>query len=284
MNKVITSIGRINSFLVLSIVILFVGYLVFLRYFQSFLPLPVFIEAKRIYMIILAIGFFALIPISLVTNYPIIIRIVISMFVIPFCCVFSYLSIDVPQRILKSKDFDNHRYHITVEGDFDQSFVIYRIYKCESDDLKCQELYYDYSASIDDVEFVEDEKMNELQVIFRGIMKYTDSLHPRQILTSEKYMGFIYSVTIPPVDVYPIYGSSSRQFAYSLFRCSTSYKECQKLPFSYSDTGGSIRLIINEDTDELEMYNWQSDTGRVLIFSYGANLKCHVEQCVYPTE
>jgi hypothetical protein len=288
MNKIIASIRRISGFLVTSIVILFVGYFVFLRYFQSFLPLPVFIEAKRIYMNILAIGFFALIPISLVINYPIIIRTVLSMLVILSCCVFSYLSIDIPERILTSTEFNNHQYHITVEGDFDQNFVTYIVYKCDVDNFKCQELYSDYSSSIDSVDFVVDEKLNELHYIhytmFNRIMKYTDGLQPRQILASEEYKGFIYNVTIPSVDVYPIYGSSSEQYAYFLYRCSTSYKECQKLPFSYSDTGGDIWLIINEDTNELEMYNWQSDTHDVLIFTYGDKPKCHVEQCSYQDE
>ena len=165
MNKVIASIGRTSSFLVLSIVILFVGYFIFLRYFQSFLPLPVFIEAKHIYMIILAIGFFALIPISWVTNYPSIIRTALSMLVIIFCCVFSYLSIDIPERILTSTEFNNHQYHITVEGDFDQNFVTYIVYKCDVDNFKCQELYSDYSSSIDNVDFVVDEKLNELHYV-----------------------------------------------------------------------------------------------------------------------
>ena len=58
-NKIPVLIGRIRSFLVISIVFLFLAYFPFLHYFQDLLPLPLFIEAKRIYMNILAIGFFA---------------------------------------------------------------------------------------------------------------------------------------------------------------------------------------------------------------------------------
>ena len=57
--------------------------------------------------------------------------------------------------------------------------------------------------------------------------------------------------------------------------------ECQKLPFSYTDYGGSFRLTLNEVTNELEMHNWKSDIGDILIFSYGAEPKCYIEQCTF---
>jgi hypothetical protein len=274
MNKIIASIRRISGFLVTSIVILFVGYFVFLRYFQSFLPLPVFIEAKRIYMNILAIGFFALIPISLVINYPIIIRTVLSMLVILSCCVFSYLSIDIPERILTSTEFNNHQYHITVEGDFDQNFVTYTVYKCDVDNFKCQELDSDYSSSIDSVALVVDEKTNEMHFVRNDDLIFAYGEQSREVLTSEQLGKYFYYV-----GVYPPYGSPSAEHAYSLYKCETSFAECQKLPFHYTDTGGSFKLTFDENTQEVTMYQWKYNTDDILIYSYGSEPKCYVERC-----
>jgi hypothetical protein len=246
--------------------------------------LPLFIEAKHIYINILAIGFFALIAVSLATKYAIIIRYVLLILAIPSCCVFSYLSIDVPERILKSIYFNNHRYHITVKGNFDETYVTFMIYKCDVDDFKCQELYSEYRGGIDSVDFVIDNKIDELHAVFNGRMKYTDGFQPHQILASEEYEGFLYNVAIPPADVYYIYGSSSREYTYMLYKCKISFTECQKLPFHYTDSGGTFRLILNESTNELEMYNWKSDTGSVLIYSQGIEPKCYVERCSIPNE
>jgi hypothetical protein len=281
-NKTPVLIGRTHSFLVISIVFLFVAYFAFPHYVQDLLPLPLFIEAKRLYMYVLAIGFFILILIPLGTRYPLSIRMALSTLAIPFCCVFSYLWIDTPKQILASTNFNNHRYHITVEGNFDETYVTYMIYKCDIDDFKCQELYYDYSGGIDSVDFVIDKKMNELHAIFNGVMKYTDGNYPREIIESEEYNGYIYSVAILPVDVYSIYGDSNQQYVYSLYRCNTFFRDCEKLPFRYTDDGGAFQLTVNESTNELEMYHWKGSTSRGLIYSYSKEARCYVERCSIP--
>lgn len=256
-------------------------YLVFLHYFERFLPLPIFIDAKRLFEIILAIGFLFLLPALLISNYSKILRTIISIPAFLVFCLFSYLVIDIPEEILDSAKLGNRHYFVTVQGNIEPT-TTYTVYRCNTNDLKCERIFTQINgASIFNMSFVVDESMNEIHVLYRGSMIYTDGEHPRRVLASEEYKGFIYNVGILPVDVYPIYGSSSEQYTYSLYRCNTFYKECQKLPFSYSDTGGDIWLLVNEDTNELEMYNWQSGTQDVLIFTYGVEPKCHVEQCAY---
>ncbi len=281
MNKVIESVRSISNSLVKLIPALTVVYFAFLRYFGNFLPLPSFMGAKRIYVIILAISFLLLLPALSISSYSKVLRIFISIPAILFCCLFSYLATDIPEEILDSAVLDNHTYYVTVQGNIEPS-TTYIVYRCNANSLKCQKIYTQLSgAEFFNASLIVDERMKEVHVLYRGYMIYTDGENPRRVLASEEYKGFIYNIGILPVDVYPIYGSSSEKYTYSLYRCNTSYKECQKLPFSYSDTGGSIWLIINEDTDELEVYNWQSNTNDVLIFTYGVKPKCHVEQCSY---
>lgn len=285
MNKIIERIRHINPFFCVALVILLTaGYFVLLHYFENLLPLPVFVNTKRIYLIILAIGFIALLLLLAVSKYSVIVRVVLLIFATPFCCLFSYAAIDFPEEILASADLGSYRYHITMEGMIDEPRAIYITYRCNESNLECEIIYSETSCCVDEIAIITDEKLNEVHIVRNGNLEYTDGEQPRRVLASEEYKDFLYVVGIPPVDVYPIYGSSSEKYTYSLYRCNTSFKECQKLPFGYSNTGGDIWLIINEDTNELEMYNWQSDTQDVLIFTYGVEPKCHVEQCVYPTE
>ena len=281
MNRVIVSVRPISNSLIKLIPVLTIVYFAFLHYFGDFLPLPIFIVAKRICVIILAIGFLLLLPAFSISSYSKVIRFFISIPAVLFCCLFSYLTVDIPEEILDSAVLDSHIYYVTVQGNIEPS-TTYIVYRCNTNSLKCQKIYIQLSGvEIFDASLVVDERLKEVHVLYRGDVIYTDGENPRRVLASAEYKGFIYNVGILPVDVYPVYGSSSEKYNYSLYRCNISYKGCKKLPFSYSDTGGSIWLFINEDTDELDLYNWQSDTNDVLIFTYGAKSKCHVEPCTY---
>ena len=119
--------------------------------------------------------------------------------------------------------------------------------------------------------------MNEMHILRKGYMKYTDSEQPRQVLTSEQFGNFIYQV-----GVYPAYSFSSDQFTYMLYKCKISFTECQKLPFHYTDTGGSFKLTFDENTKELKIFYETYNTDDVLIYSYSTVSKCYVERCSIP--
>jgi len=254
----------------------------FRHYPGQFLPLPIFVIVKHIYLNILAIGFFLLLPALVISNYSSIIRIVLLILVTPFFCFFSYAAIDHPEEILASAKLGNHRYHVTIEGIVGDVQTAYNTYRCNGNDLGCEIIYSETSGGIDDIVLVTDENTKELHVLRNGYIKYTDGEHPRMILASLQYEGFLYAVTTPPVDVYAVYGSLHDKYIYSLYRCTISFIDCQKLPFHYIDSGGSFTFDVNENTNELELHHWRSDTNVILIYSYGKEPKCHVEQCSTP--
>jgi hypothetical protein len=251
-----------------------VAYFIFTRYIGNFLPLPLFVDAKRIYIYFLAIGFLVLIAILAISSYSKIIRIALLILVVPFCCLFSYMSLDFPERILASAKLSNYHYYVTLEGMIDEVNAIYSTYRCNAKDLECKIIYSETSGTVDDVVLIVDEEMQELHVLRTGYERFTDGAQPREILTSEQFGDFIYSI-----GVYPPYGSLREQRIYMLFKCKNTFVSCEKLPFNYTGDGGSFKLTYEDNTNELKVYRWRYDTEDVLIYSYGIEPKCYVEQC-----
>lgn len=275
MNKTVNLIRRISTPLVVLMFVLLASYIFILHYWGRFLSLPTFVEVKRIYLYSLAIGFFVLLPILIIANYPKAVRIVLFVLVLTFCCLCSYSSVNFPQTILASKEFENHYYYVTIEGVIDESHAVYSTYKCNTEGFHCEVIYSETSGTVDDVVLVVDEEANALHVLRNSYIRFTDGLQPHEVLESEQFGNFIYYI-----GVYPPYGSDSKQHAYLLYKCNSSYTSCQQLPFHYTDTGGYFRLTFDDKIQELRVYKWQYKTDDyLLIYSYGAEPKCYVKDC-----
>jgi hypothetical protein len=281
MYKVATLISRISNAFEIIILVLIAGYFVFLYYFGEFFSLPTFLTLNRVYILVLAIGSFVSLITLPVTKFSNIARFGILFLIIPFCCLFSYLAIEFPKQILDTANLDNHRYYITVEAELFKPHTIYKTYKCNLMGKGCVIINTGVSgASIEDVKLVPDETVNELRVFRQGYLIYIDGIQPHAILTSEELGEFIYYVGI-----YPDYHVSvTEQHTYMLFKCQTSFRSCQQLPFQYTDTSGSFELKSGSNTNELKVYKWKnSPSDVVLVYSYGAKPKCYVEKCTIPT-
>jgi len=278
--KAAEPIRHITTFFVVALFVLTVGYFVFRRYPGIFLPLPIFVAIKLFYGNILAIGFIVLLPVLAISKYPEKVRVILLIFSTPFCFLCSYMAIDFPEKILASAKLSNYSYHVSMEGMIDETSAIYRTYRCNTNDLECKVIYSETSGSVDDVVLIADEKMSELHVLQSGYIRFTDGAQPREILTSEQFGDFVYTI-----GVYPPYGSSSdHQYTYWLYKCQSSFTECQQLPFQYMDNGGSFELVFENDTKELKVYQFGYKVDHLLIYSYGTEAKCYVERCSVPVE
>lgn len=282
MNKVATSISRTSNILETTTLVLIAGYFVFLRYSGAFVSLPTFLAFNHVYIVVLAISSFVSLIALPATKFSSIVRLAVFVLLVPFCCLFSYLSMEFPKQILDTANLGNHRYYITVEAEFFEPRTIYKTYKCNMTGKGCVILDTGVSgASIDDVKLVPDETANEMRVFRHGYLIYIDGTQPHAILTSEEFGEFIYYVGI-----YPDYRvSATEQHTYMLFKCQTSFRSCQQLPFQYTDTSGSFELKSDSSTNELKVYKWKhSPSDAVLVYSYGAKPKCYVEKCTIPTQ
>ena len=281
MRKIIESVGKISKFLAIPYAIFAIAYFAFLLYFEKSLPLPLSIQIENIYVRLLAVGFFILIPGLLISNLSKVFRILIFFLAIPFCCVFSYiLLLEFPiKETLRTVDFDNHRYYITVESEIAKPHTIYKTYKCDKNGLHCQVVFnYRSGSTVDDVDFVVNENKTALHVLQRGVLVYTHGAKPWEVVSSLEQGDFTYYIGI-----YPPYSNSDNQRTYGLYECKNSLVSCEQLPFQYTKFG-YLYLRFDEGTDELIIYEHRYQQDEVIIYSYGSEPKCFVEQCTIPSK
>lgn len=276
------AIRYVNKWLFILVFILLASYFILVGYFGGLISLPIFIEIKSAYIKSLSISFLILLLTLLISKQKAMIKISLLIPAIFFFTSFSFLWISYPERILASTNLEDRRYHISAQGAVDDMGVriVYTAYKCNENDLNCEKIYSEIYNALVDVSLLINRETNEVYVLRDGNPQFMDGSPQREILASAYHNGFVFYVSIHAVDVYPIYGDADEQYSYMLYKCKSSFSACERLPFGYLDNGGSFVLIFNEDSGELEMYQWKSDTGRVLIYSYGAEPKCYVEKCV----
>ena len=280
MNKAIKLSSRISSILAILMFVLMVGYFVLIYYPEKFLPLPTFVEVKRIYTNTLAIGFLVLLPIVAISTFSKIIRVALLILAVPFCCLFSYLAMSFPEQVRDSTELANQRYHLTIQSNLGELDVIYTLYKCNMSNLHCEKVYTTLSRSdLRSQDLVVDEKNNEVHFIRNDALIFVYGNQSREVLESEQLGAYSYYLA-----VYPPYGSSAEKYIYSLYQCETRFTECHQLPFHYTDTGGSFILAFDDNTQEVQVYEWQHKADDILIYSYGPEPKCYVGQCTIPTQ
>jgi len=276
MKKIIESVGKISKLLVVTYAVFAIVYFAFLLYFERLFPLPISIGIENIYIRLLAVGFFILLPALLLSNLSKVFRILIFFLATPFCCGFIYiLFLEFPiKETLQTIDFDNYRYYITVESEIAKPHTIYKTYMCDKNGLDCQVVFnYRSGSTIDDVDFVVNENKTALYVLQRGVLVYTYEARPWKVVSSLEQGDFTYYI-----GDYHTYSNSDNQHTYGLYECKNSLASCEQLPFQYTKFG-YLYLRFDERTDELIIYEHRYQQDEVIIYSYGSEPKCFVEQC-----
>ena len=114
MSKVIRLIKNISSFILVFVTTFLVGYTLFISC-KDIIPLPVYIEVRRIYTTVLTIIIIVSFPVLAVSSFSRIFRILFSLLLIPFCCFFSFISINMPEKILNTTKLERYYYHILIK-------------------------------------------------------------------------------------------------------------------------------------------------------------------------
>lgn len=66
---------------------------------------------------------------------------------------------------------------------------------------------------------------------------------------------------------------------YTMYECELDNTSCVRLPFRYTGKGEFDYLEVNEKTKEIDFYIWLGSDDDVLVYSYGVQPRCYVEEC-----
>lgn len=278
------SLRLFSNKLVIAIPILFVAYFVYLRFFPYLLPLSTDLGIIRSFPLGSIVGFIMLFLALIFSDYSIVVRIIVFLPSAYFCGLISLIFLfslgSTPEEIYTSTEFGDWHYHITTTGVPTESWMQVNVYRCNSHDMACERIFYELGGStVYSAGFIVDDSMGEVHVLHDGHLVFTDGFQPREIHWYEELNDSIYTI-----GSFLPYGSSSDRHTYVLHKCESSYKSCQQLPFKYIYIDGSINITFDESTDELKIYLYKSTIGDVLIYSYGTEPKCYVEECSIPVE
>lgn len=126
----------------------------------------------------------------------------------------------------------------------------------------------------------------------------TEWLDSREIIFEIEEKNPLFFEALVDQDSYTYYlFSSCRQMhvdcqnrIYYLYKCNLDNAGCKRLPFMYDgELGGySANLISREETSEIEVYlglyfDEEKDTNTGLIYSYGHQPHCYVQDCYIPS-
>jgi hypothetical protein len=125
----------------------------------------------------------------------------------------------------------------------------------------------------------------------------TEWLHDREIIFAIEEENPLFYEAFVELDshVYFLF-SSCRQMhvdcqnsIYFLYQCNLDNTYCERLPFMYDGELGRYpaNLISREDTSEIDVYigtyfEEENETSGELIYTYGPQPHCHVEDCYIP--
>jgi hypothetical protein len=170
-------ISLIIIFVIPSILILY--FFLPWREFRNVLPLPVFLNFQRVFILTVAISTWIFFPALLAVNLPStgqfywrIMRRIVFALGIPFCCILSYANLSCsPESIYNSAQLDNHKYYLTATL---CEFATYDVYKCNEKKLECDGIFHEFGErSITSTELVVNQDSREIDVYRNGYLIYT---------------------------------------------------------------------------------------------------------------
>ncbi|PKO12738.1 MAG: hypothetical protein CVU39_22490 [Chloroflexi bacterium HGW-Chloroflexi-10] len=278
--KVTESIRRKSIYLAVFLFVLSAVYLVISLDIGFYFYIPLFIEIKRIFLLVLVIGYLLLLSTIMISNKGEIKRIVIFVVAIPFCALFSILSLDFPEKIVASSDLGNRRYYITFEEYLKEPRTTLRIYRCHTNQIRCDRIYKTMWVDwIPDIEMIADKKSNEMHVLLERTLFFADGESLREIVEHEEVGNYYYYIS-----VYPYNWFSKDEHTYRLHKCPVTFIACDQLPFQYTDMATGFDIVFDENADELKVYKSSYQAEDTLVYTFGAEAKCYVDECSIPEE
>ena len=171
--------------------------------------------------------------------------------------------------------FQGNRYHIVNETNDD--FHSYQaFYKCTLFGFYCKRLYG--SIGYGDAKIIVDNRQNEISLFEKSGLSYTYGNQVRY------YVGYplkandqIYELGWHCNQASPL---DCDKVDYFLYQCNLDYTECKPLPVKYTSYSEDNSLELEEiaETGEILLFD-NFDESPTLIFSYGEQPRCYVEDC-----
>jgi len=178
-------------------------------------------------------------------------------------------------------EFKGFKYYEVLTADVDfHGLVLF--YKCKKWSFDCQILYGDYSLT--GTTIIIDEQQNEVSWFETGFQRLliTDGENFRGYTgLSAQFQEYEYQISDRCNKLGDKYGTySCESYTYTLYQCNLEYKACKPIRMQYTaDFDVYLDLIVNEETDQLELYKNYDEEYEALIFTYGEHPRCYVEGC-----
>ena len=181
----------------------------------------------------------------------------------------------------ETAEFKGFKYYEVLTADLDYHGLVL-FYKCKKWSFDCQILYGDYSLT--GTAIIIDEQQNEVSWFETGFQRLliTDGENFRGYTgLSTQSQGHEYQISDRCNKFGDRYGSyHCESYTYALYQCNLEYKACKPLPIQYTNNFYVyLDLIVNDETNELELYENYGEKYEERIFTYGEHPRCYVEGC-----
>ena len=252
---------------------------------KGFFPLPIFLQIQQIALPVIAISAWIFIPALFIVSTFIpegrdIHRTVFlttgSLVGIPFCCLFSYLALNLPETIFNSVQLGNYRYHFTVAAAFSDPWTIYTVYKCDVHDRNCETIYDDVGGASANPTYLDvDEATNQIHIFRRphnaGILFYSYGTNPHSYEFE--------SVAEIRGDYFTLYSfRTDKGKGFLLAECSgEDYTNfiCAVFPFRYTTGETATGNLHIDENNEIQVFINQQ-----LVYVHGNPPRCVAVGCV----
>ena len=184
-------------------------------------------------------------------------------------------------QVGETAEFGGFKYYEVATADSDYHGLVL-FYKCKKWSFDCQILSGNYSLT--GTKIIIDEQQNEVSWFETGFQRLliTDGGNFRGYTgLSAQFQGHQYQISDRCNKFSDKYGAySCESYTYILYQCNLEYTACKPLPIQYTtDFDVYLDLIVNEETNELELHKNYDEKYEPLILTYGEHVRCYVEGC-----
>jgi hypothetical protein len=193
----------------------------------------------------------------------------------PIICLTGFLAMDLPERINNSGRLGNQNYYVSSGGVLLEYFTKYTMYRCNSYGMDCTVVDEEYGMLFN-TDLILDESLKNAHFFVNGYLYFTDGVIPRSYeLSYAERLG---------QDIYWLAYYSESPVEFIFYRCNDETRmDCELLPFHYSQKVvkdvKNTELVVDDENKTVSIY-----IDGELIYVYGSEPKCYVENCFIVTK
>ena len=199
------------------------------------------------------------------------------------CCISSAALPSLP-RVLDKTELSNTTYYLTGELEVLDVHAFHRLYKCNNSSFLCEQtpFYAGEGSSFLPLHLMIDkttnpDEINVTRTSYDGestFLEYTYGTHPRYYDYPVQLNDHLYYLAHYR---YTVYRPESTTFVF--YECKLDNTSCKKLPVQYEGFGIFRDTTINETTGEISVFIDDEVGQDTLIFTWGENPQCYVQDC-----